>query len=95
MTGVLRTGTIYQQQQYRLARRNLTTPKTAVISARIYPERRHEAEEVFRELALTAAQAITLFYKQVELERGLPFVIRVPIDATVEILEFIQEGRRL
>jgi DNA-damage-inducible protein J len=62
-------------------------PKTAVISARIDPDLKHEAEEVFRELGLTATQAITLFYKQVELERGLPFAVRVPNDATAEALE--------
>jgi DNA-damage-inducible protein J len=62
-------------------------PKTAVISARIDPGLKHEAEEVFRELGLTATQAITLFYKQVELERGLPFAVRVPNGATVEALE--------
>ena len=62
-------------------------PKTAVISARIDPKLKHEAEEVFRELGLTTTQAITLFYKQVELERGLPFAVRVPNDATVEALQ--------
>ena len=62
-------------------------PKTAVISARIDPELKRDAEEVFKELGLTATQAITLFYKQVELERGLPFAVRVPNDVTVEALE--------
>ena len=62
-------------------------PKTAVISARIDPELKHSAEVVFKELGLTATQAITLFYKQVELERGLPFAIRVPNDVTLEALE--------
>jgi DNA-damage-inducible protein J len=62
-------------------------PKTAVISARIDPELKHGAEEVFRKLGITATQAITLFYKQVELERGLPFAVRVPNDETVEALE--------
>ena len=61
--------------------------KTAVISARIDPELKRDAEEVFRELGLTATQAITLFYKQVELERGLPFAVRVPNDETMEALE--------
>ena len=36
---------------------------------------------------MTATQAITLFYKQVEIERGLPFVVRVPNDVTVHALE--------
>jgi DNA-damage-inducible protein J len=62
-------------------------PKTAVISARIDPELKRDAEEVFKELGLTATQAITLFYKQVELERGLPFAVRVPNDVTREALE--------
>ena len=62
-------------------------PKTAVISARISPELKHNAERVFKELGLTATQAITLFYKQVELERGLPFAVRVPNDVTVNALE--------
>ena len=62
-------------------------PKTAVISARIDPEVKHRAEAVFKELGLTATQAITLFYKQVELERGLPFAVRVPNAVTNEALE--------
>ena len=62
-------------------------PKTAVISARIDPELKRDAEEVFKELGLTATQAITLFYKQVELRRGLPFAVRVPNDVTMEALE--------
>ena len=62
-------------------------PKTATISARIDPELKREAERVFKELGLTATQAITLFYKQVELEQGLPFAVRVPNQVTVEALE--------
>jgi len=70
-------------------------PKTAVISARIDPELKHGAEKVFRELGLTATQAITLFYKQVELECGLPFVVRVPNDVTVKALEQARTRQRL
>ena len=62
-------------------------PKTAVVSARIDPQLKHGAEKVFEELGLTATQAITLFYKQVELERGLPFAVRVPNEMTVKALE--------
>ena len=62
-------------------------PKTAVISARISPDLKHSTEQIFKELGLTTTQAITLFYKQVELERGLPFAVRVPNDVTVNALE--------
>jgi len=62
-------------------------PKTGIISARVDPKLKRNAEEVFKELGLTTTQAITLFYKQVELERGLPFAVRVPNDVTAEALE--------
>ncbi len=62
-------------------------PKTATISARIDPELKQGAEKVFKDLGLTATQAITLFYRQVELERGLPFAVRVPNEATLRALE--------
>ncbi len=62
-------------------------PKTAVVSARIDPELKQSAEKVFQRLGLTATQAITLFYKQVELEHGLPFAVRIPNKVTEEALE--------
>ena len=52
--------------------------KTAVISARIDPELKQNAESIFKELGLTTAQAITLFYRQVDLQHGLPFSIKLP-----------------
>ena len=61
--------------------------KTSTISARIDPDLKDKVERVFKELGLTSSQAITLFYKQVELQQGLPFVVRIPNDATMEALE--------
>ncbi len=69
--------------------------KTAVISARIDPELKQGAEKVFHELGLTSTQAITLFYKQVELERGLPFAVRVPNEATAKALAQAKARRGL
>ena len=60
--------------------------KTSVISARIDPELKNTVEEIFRDLGLTTAQAITLFYKQVELQQGLPFIVRIPNDVTLSTL---------
>jgi DNA-damage-inducible protein J len=69
--------------------------KTAVISARIDPELKGNAEKVFRELGLTATQAITLFYKQVEIQHGLPFAVRIPNDMTMKALEEARTRREL
>jgi len=70
-------------------------PKTAIISARINPKLKHSAEQVFRELGLTTTQAITLFYKQVELQHGLPFDVRIPNAVTVKALEAARTGQGL
>ena len=61
--------------------------KTSTISARIDPELKNKAERVFKELGLSSSQAITLFYKQVELQQGLPFTVRIPNHLTAEALE--------
>ena len=61
--------------------------KTSTISARIDPSLKQKAEGVFRELGLTSSQAITLFYKQVELQQGLPFAVKIPNNLTQQALE--------
>lgn len=53
-------------------------PKTAAISVRVDEELKTQAETVFQALGLTSSQAITIFYKQVSLQQGLPFAVRLP-----------------
>ena len=69
--------------------------KTAVISARIDPALKRDAEQIFRELGLTTSQAITLFYKQVDLQRGLPFSVKIPNEVTKKALEDARTRRSL
>ena len=52
--------------------------KTEMIRARVEPELKSQAEAVFSELGLSVTEAITLFYTQVTLHRGLPFSVRIP-----------------
>ena len=61
--------------------------KAAVISARIDPDLKHQAEKIFKDLGLTTTQALTIFYKQVEFQRGLPFAVRIPNEITRKALE--------
>jgi len=69
--------------------------KSAVISARIDPDLKQSAEKIFEKLGLTTAQAITLFLKQVELQQGLPFVVKIPNQRTVEALEQARRRQHL
>lgn len=61
--------------------------KTSKVTVRIDPELKNRVEQIFRELGITSSQAITLFYKQVEFQQGLPFLVRIPNDHTLEALE--------
>ena len=69
--------------------------KTEMIRARVEPELKREAEELFSELGLSATEAITLFYKQVTLHRGLPFSVRMPNVETVGALRQARDGEGL
>lgn len=69
--------------------------KTAVISVRIDPELKRKAEQVFTELGLTTSQAIMLFFKQVDLQRGLPFSLKIPNAVTQRALDDARARRNL
>ncbi len=69
--------------------------KTSTIRARIEPDLKNKVENVFHQLGLTTTQAITLFYKQVEMRNGLPFDVAVFNETTRRTLEDTDAGRNL
>lgn len=69
--------------------------KTEFVRARIEPELKHNVEEILSELGLTTTQAITLFFKQLELQKGLPFPIQLPNQETRETFEKTDRGEEL
>ena len=69
--------------------------KTDMIRARVEPDLKHEAEEVFSQLGLSATEAIRLFYKQVTLQHGLPFAVTIPNAETREALRQAHEREAL
>jgi DNA-damage-inducible protein J len=69
--------------------------KTSTVRARIEPELKKRAEELFEELGITTTQAITLFYRQVILRKGLPFEVVIPKATTLKTFEDTDAGRNL
>ncbi len=69
--------------------------KTSTVRARIEPELKDKAERVFRKLGMTTTQAITLFYKQVEMRNGLPFEVAIPNETTRRTFKDTDDGRNL
>lgn len=69
--------------------------KSKMIRARVEPALKHDAEAVLDKLGMTPTEAITLFYKQVTLYRGLPFPVRVPNAATRRALREARSGKNI
>lgn len=69
--------------------------KSSTVRARIQPDLKNKAEQVFHNLGLTATQAISLFYKQVELRNGLPFDVVIPNKTTLRTFGKTDAGKDL
>jgi DNA-damage-inducible protein J len=69
--------------------------KSAMLRARLEPELKTHAEAIFTRLGLNPTQAITIFYRQVELHQGLPFNVAVPSATTKRTFAATDEGRDL
>ena len=52
--------------------------KTANMYARIEPDLKSQAEAILSALGISASNAITMFYKQIVLQNGLPFEVKLP-----------------
>ena len=69
--------------------------KTEFIRARVEPELKTQAEEIFSKLGLSPTDAITLFYVQVILHSGLLFAVRIPNNETIEAMRQAGTGEGL
>lgn len=52
--------------------------KSANLYARIEPEVKEQAEHILAQLGIPASNAINMFYKQIILQNGLPFEVKLP-----------------
>ena len=66
--------------------------KTAYLNTRIDPALKSKAEKILSEVGVSGSQAITMFYRQVVLRRGLPFDVCIPNRDTVAALKEAAAG---
>ncbi len=59
--------------------------KSANLYARIEPEVKEQAESILSALGIPASSAINMFYKQIILQRGLPFEVKIPSARPVDM----------
>ena len=65
--------------------------KSANLYARIEPELKEQAESILAALGIPASNAITMFYKQIILQRGMPFDIKLPAARPLDVSTLTDE----
>ena len=67
--------------------------RAAMIRARTDLDVKEKAEAIFEKLGLNPTGAINLFYKQVILQNGIPFDVRIPNATTRKALAEAKTGK--
>jgi DNA-damage-inducible protein J len=69
--------------------------KSAFIRARVEHELKEDVINILQTLGLSLTEAITLFFKMIKLNRGLPFEVKIPNEETLAAMEDARLERNL
>lgn len=69
--------------------------KTSIINARVRPELKGDVEKILSKLGISTTQAITMFFEQIKINRGIPFSLQLPNDETVEAMLDARNNKNL
>ena len=65
--------------------------RTANVFARVEPEIKEQAEHVLEQLGIPMSNAIGLFLRQIVLQRGIPFDVKLPQNKPLSICNLSEE----
>ncbi|EPI5388452.1 TPA: type II toxin-antitoxin system RelB/DinJ family antitoxin [Pseudomonas aeruginosa] len=68
---------------------------TEIVRARIEPELKEAASKILEAMDITISQAIRMMLMQVVERETIPFPVKKPSKATVEVLNEIRDGKGL
>ncbi len=66
--------------------------KSANLYARIEPDVKEQAEMILSTLGIPVSNAINMFYKQIILQRGIPFEVKLPSAKPVDMSTLSETG---
>ena len=69
--------------------------KTAIINARVKPDLKNEVEQILSRLGITTTQAITMYFEQIKMNKGIPFQLKIPNDETVQAMKDARVNRNM
>lgn len=65
--------------------------KTSNLYVRIEPDLKEQAEKILSALGIPSSSAINMFYKQIVIQRGLPFDVKLPANGVLDINNMTEE----
>ena len=66
--------------------------KSSMIRARIEPDLKYRVEKILQKIGLNTTQAITIFYKRILMNKGMPFEVKIPNATTRKVFEETDKG---
>ena len=69
--------------------------KSAMIRARTERTLKHDVEKILRALGLSFSEAINLFFRQVKLQKGMPFDVKMPNKTTLKAMKDVHTKQNL
>lgn len=65
--------------------------KTSNLYARIEPDVKEQAETILSALGIPVSNAINMFYRQIILQRGIPFEMKLPASQVFDLDKLTEE----
>ena len=66
-----------------------------MIHARLPIDLKEDVTAILKKIGLSATEAITLFYSQVRLHKGIPFAVKIPNKTTLKAMKEADEGKTM
>ena len=73
---------------------SIAMAKTDYINTRIDPDVKRGGEAILSRIGLKPSEAITMFYRQIIMHKGLPFDARIPNEETIAALNEPRENMK-
>lgn len=67
--------------------------KEAKLSVQLDPKLKDDVDKILKELGISAGEAISLFFAQIRLHKGLPFEVKIPNEETIQALRQTQRDK--
>lgn len=66
-------------------------PRTSNVFTRVEPEIKEQAEDVLNKLGISMSNAVGMFLRQVVIQRGIPFEVKLPANEPLAIGNLTKE----